>query len=99
MSSLAEALASWAIELDPTADDLPLARRALLDTIAVAYAARQHPVRPRLAALGEAGGWPALAHGLDFDDLHPRSTAHISAVRVPAALARGGDRPASPARA
>lgn len=43
-----------------------------------------------LEPLSEAGRWAALAHVLDFDDLHLPSTAHISAVCVPVALACGG---------
>ncbi len=43
-----------------------------------------------LEPLSEAGRWAALAHVLDFDDLHLPSTAHISAVCVPVALAQGG---------
>ena len=34
--------------------------------------------------------WAVAAHALDYDDLHMESTAHISAVCVPAALGAGG---------
>jgi 2-methylcitrate dehydratase PrpD len=86
----ASALARWATELVPTDQDLALAHRALLDTAAVAFAARGDPLAPVLGRLTEAGRWAALAHVLDFDDLHMPSTSHISAVCVPVALATGG---------
>jgi 2-methylcitrate dehydratase PrpD len=91
-SSVAHALARWAIELDPSEEDLALARRSLLDTVAVMVAARSH----RLAGLfgrldSEAGRWAALAHVLDYDDLHMPSTAHVSAICVPVALSCGSD--------
>jgi len=35
--------------------------------------------------------WAAAAHALDYDDLHLESTAHLSAVCLPAALTAGGD--------
>jgi 2-methylcitrate dehydratase PrpD len=54
------------------------------------YAARDDPVRDVLGPLSEAGRWAALAHVLDYDDLHLESTAHLSAVCVPAALAADG---------
>lgn len=87
----AEALAAWAVALQPSADDLALARRALRDTVAVALAARDDPLRPMAARLPDAANWSAMSHVLDFDDLHMASTAHISAVCVPATLACGGD--------
>ena len=40
--------------------------------------------------LPEGARWAVAGHVLDFDDLHMESTAHISAVCVPAALATGG---------
>jgi 2-methylcitrate dehydratase PrpD len=87
----AQQLAAWACELKPGVDDLDLARRSLLDTVAVAYAARQDPITRVLGPLTEPGRWAALAHVLDYDDLHLPSTAHLSAVCVPAALGAGGD--------
>ncbi len=87
----ATALANWATQLQPSEEDLALARRSLLDTLAVAYAARDHPLRALFDQLGAAGRWAALAHVLDFDDLHMPSTTHISAICVPVALAAGGD--------
>ena len=90
-TSVAQELAAWATSLRPSEDDLELAARSLRDTIAVALAAREHPLQDALGPLGEAGRWSALAHVLDFDDLHLASTTHISAVCVPAALAAGGD--------
>ena len=91
MTSVAERLAEWAVALDPSPGDVALAERALLDTVAVATAAREHPIRDLLGDLPEAAAWSALAHVLDFDDLHMESTAHVSAVCVPATLAARGD--------
>ena len=90
MGSLAVALAEWAHGLTPCPADLDLAGRSLLDTVAVALAARDHPVTRLAAQLPEGARWAAAAHVLDFDDLHMESTTHISAVCVPTALATGG---------
>jgi 2-methylcitrate dehydratase PrpD len=83
-------LAQWAAELRPAPADLALARRSLQDTVAVAVAARSHRVTRLAASLPEGAHWAVAAHVLDFDDLHLPSTAHISAVCVPVALAAGG---------
>jgi 2-methylcitrate dehydratase PrpD len=92
-TSIAEDLGRWAARLDPSAEDLALARRSLLDTVAATLAARDHPLRPVVAGLPDSARWSALGHVLDFDDLHLESTAHISVVCVPTALAcRGGAR-------
>jgi 2-methylcitrate dehydratase PrpD len=91
VSGIATVLAEWAVNLEPTDVDLALADRALKDTVAVACAAREHPLRGLFAQLPEAGRQAAFAHVLDFDDLHLPSTTHISAVCVPAALASEGD--------
>jgi len=90
MTSTAAALGQWAHDLTPTDDDLALAGRSLLDTVAVTLAARDHPVTKIAATLSEPGRWAAAGHVLDFDDLHMPSTTHISAVCVPTALASGG---------
>jgi len=90
MTSTARVLAQWAHDLEPTAADLALADRSLLDTVAVTLAARDHPVTKIAASLTEAGRWATAGHVLDFDDLHMPSTTHVSAVCVPAALAAGG---------
>ncbi|WP_336660818.1 MmgE/PrpD family protein [Leucobacter sp. USHLN153] len=87
----AEALAEWAHTLRPSDADLALAQRSLIDTLAVALAARQHPLVTVSRQLGEAGHWAATGHVLDFDDLHMESTAHISVVIVPTVLATDGD--------
>jgi len=87
---LADALARWATELGPSEDDLALARRSLLDTVGVMFAARADPLAAVFAQLPEAGRWAALAHVLDYDDLHLPSTTHVSAVCVPVALSCGG---------
>ncbi len=91
MTSAASTLASWATSLDPSDEDLALADRSLKDTLAVMYAARQHPLRQLFEQLADPGRLAALAHVLDFDDLHMASTTHISAICVPVALASGGD--------
>src|SRR6266536_1158070 len=88
---LAEALAAWAVRLGPTAEDLDLAERALLDTMAVTLAARDHPLAQVAGGLQDAARWASIGHVLDFDDLHLPSTAHVSVVCVPAVLASGGD--------
>ena len=90
MTSTAFSLGQWAHDLEPTADDLGLADRSLMDTVAVTLAARQHPVTKTTASLSEPGRWAAIGHVLDFDDLHMPSTTHVSAVCVPTALATGG---------
>jgi 2-methylcitrate dehydratase PrpD len=90
-SSVATALARWALDLTPTEEDLALADRALLDTVAVGVAAREHRILRVGAGMGQAARWAAACHVIDFDDLHMPSTAHISTVCVPVALATGGD--------
>jgi 2-methylcitrate dehydratase PrpD len=91
VGSVAADLAGWAADLEPTAADLELATRALLDTVVVAVAARDEAVLRTGSALSEAGRWAVAGHVLDFDDLHMESTTHISVVCVPAVLATGGD--------
>ncbi len=91
MTSTASALAQWARELEPATADLALADRSLLDTVAVALAARRHPVTQLATILGEGAHWATAAHVLDYDDLHMPSTTHVSAVCVPTVLAAGGD--------
>jgi 2-methylcitrate dehydratase PrpD len=87
----AEQLARWATSFEPSEEDLALAQRSLLDTVAVMSAGRGHPLCRVFGRLSEAGRLAALAHVLDYDDLHLPSTTHISAVCVPVALACGGD--------
>ena len=90
MTSVATRLATWAAGIAPAPADVALADRALRDTTAVALAARDHRVN-RLAAgsgaLSEGARWAVAGHVLDFDDLHLPSTAHVSVVCVPTALA------------
>jgi 2-methylcitrate dehydratase PrpD len=86
----ADRLAAWAIAFEPSPEDRALARRSLLDTVAVAVAGRDQPVTRIAAGEDEATHWATAAHALDYDDLHLESTAHISVVCVPAALATGG---------
>ena len=89
--TVARALAQWAHAYRATPDDLALAERAVADTVAVALAARAHPLRSLAAPLPDAARWAAMAHVLDFDDLHTATTTHVSVVTVPAVLAAGGD--------
>ncbi|HEY7146306.1 MAG TPA: MmgE/PrpD family protein [Streptosporangiaceae bacterium] len=90
MTSVAVTLAEWAAGLDPDPDDLDLAHRSLLDTVAVTLAARDHRVTRLAATLPEGARWAVAGHVLDFDDLHMPSTTHVSVVCVPTALATGG---------
>ncbi len=90
MTPAAIALAQWAADLEPEPGDLELADRSLLDTVAVALAARHHRVTRLAVCLPEGARWAIAGHVLDFDDLHMPSTTHVSAVCVPTALATGG---------
>lgn len=87
---IAEQLADWVLAHASTHDDEELASRSLMDTVAVALAARTNPIIGPAAVLEDAGRWATLAHVIDFDDLHIPSTTHISTVCVPAVLATGG---------
>ncbi len=89
----AHRLAAWAVALAPEPDDLRLATTMLRDTVAVAVAGvDDDTITPAIAAeLAESALLGALAHLLDYDDLHVPSTTHVSAVCVPAALVSGGD--------
>jgi 2-methylcitrate dehydratase PrpD len=87
MTPVAVTLARWAADLQPSQDDLELAHRSLLDTMAVALAARDHRVTRLAWELPEGARWAVAGHVLDFDDLHMPSTTHVSVVCVPAALA------------
>jgi 2-methylcitrate dehydratase PrpD len=87
---LALELGHWAATRTSSSGDGELADAALIDTVCVALAAREQPVAEMAAVLGSPGQWAAMAHALDYDDLHLPSTSHISAVCVPAALAHGG---------
>ena len=91
MTGAAAELAAWAAALEPTEEDLRLAQRSIVDTVAVALAATRDPIGELAPQLGQAGRWATIAHVLDFDDLHIESTTHVSAVCVPVALAAGGD--------
>ena len=88
--SVTVGLAEWAVGLEPSAEDLALADRALLDTVAVGLAARDEPILGIAATLPEEARWAAACHIIDFDDLHLPSTTHISTVCVPVALSLGG---------
>jgi len=87
---LAERLANWALSYQTDPLDELLADRSLRDTLSVAAAARGHREVPLTAPLGPAGRLAALAHLIDYDDLHVPTTTHVSAVCVAAALATGG---------
>lgn len=90
MIPLASRLATWAADLEPTSQDRELSQRSLLDTVAVAVAARNEPIVRIASGMSEAGRWAVAGHILDFDDLHMESTAHVSVVCVPAVLATDG---------
>src|SRR5665213_1886621 len=90
MESTATTLAQWAHDYVPTDDDLSLAERSLLDTMAVTLAGRDDDLAAAVGGLPDAARWAAIGHVLDFDDLHMESTTHVSAVCVPATLAAGG---------
>jgi 2-methylcitrate dehydratase PrpD len=91
MASVADRVAGWAAGTVPTSAELEVADEALLDTLSVVVAAARAGLHLGTSALGPAGAASALAHVLDFDDLHLPSTSHISAVCLPVALASGGD--------
>ncbi len=88
--SVTVGLARWAVDIQPTAEDLALADRALLDTVAVGLAARNEPILQIAAVLPEEAQWAVACHIIDFDDLHLPSTTHISTVCVPVSLSLGG---------
>jgi 2-methylcitrate dehydratase PrpD len=88
---VAAELAGWAAALRPTEEDLATAGRSLLDTVAVAVAAREDRLNAIAAGLGPGGRMAVAAHLRDYDDLHLPSTSHVSAVCVPATVATGGD--------
>ena len=88
--SVTVGLARWAVDIQPTAEDLALADRALLDTVAVGLAARKEPILRIAAVLPEEAQWAVACHIIDFDDLHLPSTTHISTVCVPVSLSLGG---------
>ena len=69
MTSVTISLARWAAELTPDPDDVALADRSLLDTMAVALAARNHRVTQLATGLPEHALWAVAGHVLDFDDL------------------------------
>ena len=87
--SVTVGLARWAVDIQPTAEDLALADRALLDTVAVGLAARNEPILQIAAVLPEEAQWAVACHIIDFDDLHLPSTTHISTVCVPVSLSLG----------
>src|ERR1700749_205456 len=90
MTSVAVTLAEWAAGLGPDPDDLDLAHRSLLDTAAVALAARDHRATRLATPLPAGAGWAAAGHVLHFDALHLPSTTHVSVVCLPTALATDG---------
>lgn len=92
MPGTAEALAEWADAHTPTADELALAERSLVDTLAVTFAARDHEIADLTRGLlPEEARWGAVGHVLDFDDVQVEASSHVSVVIVPAVLAVGGD--------
>src|SRR5438094_9162682 len=90
MRPLAETLAEWPTDFEPSSEEAALAARALTDSVAVAIAGAQEPATRVAAGEDTAIHWATAIHALDYDDLHMESTTHISAVCVPAALAVNG---------
>jgi len=88
--SITIGLAHWSVDFEPSPQDLTLADRALLDTVAVGLAARDEPILDIATILPEESRWAVACHIIDFDDLHMPSTTHISTVCVPVALALEG---------
>ena len=56
-TSITNGLADWAVRMKPSAEDLALADRALLDTVAVGLAAREEPILSIAAGLPEEAQW------------------------------------------
>jgi 2-methylcitrate dehydratase PrpD len=83
-------LAEWATSHRGTSEEMALADRSLIDTLAVIAAALDHPDAPLARQLGVGGRIAMLAHLIDYDDLHVPTTTHVSAVCTAAALASGG---------
>jgi 2-methylcitrate dehydratase PrpD len=83
-------LADWACGVRPGPADQELARRALVDTVAVTLAGADEPVAGWTAGADAALRWAAVGHVLDFDDVHLPSTSHVSVVCTAATLASGG---------
>jgi len=83
-------LAGWATSHRATSEEMALADRSLIDTLAVTAAGLEHPDAPLARQLGVGGRIAMLAHLIDYDDLHVPTTTHVSAVCVAAALASGG---------
>ncbi|TQM14238.1 MmgE/PrpD family protein [Pseudonocardia kunmingensis] len=90
MSARIAELADWACDVRPGDADLELARRSLVDTVAVTLAAVDDPVAGFTAGSDAALRWAAVGHVLDFDDVHLPSTSHVSVVCTAATLACGG---------
>jgi 2-methylcitrate dehydratase PrpD len=88
--SITIGIAQWSVDFVPSAEDLALADRALLDTVAVGLAASDEPILDIAAVLPEEAQWAVACHVIDFDDLHLPSTTHISTVCVPVVLALEG---------
>jgi len=83
-------IADWAFQLRPDNCDLDVARKALVDTVAVTLAASDEPVVRMTRGLPEPLRWAAIGHALDFDDVHLPSSSHVSVVCVNATLSVGG---------
>lgn len=83
-------LAGWATTYRPDAADAELARRSLVDTVAVTLAAQRDPIVATSAGEAAALRWATIGHVLDFDDVHLPSTSHVSVVCASATLATGG---------
>ena len=71
MTSVAVTLARWVADLQPSPGDLELAHRSLLDTVAVALAAREHRVTRLAAGLPEGARWAVAAERKPLERVAP----------------------------
>jgi 2-methylcitrate dehydratase PrpD len=83
-------LAAWVHGYQVQPSDVAPANIALRDTLAVTLAAQDDGIAALAGALSKPSLCAALAHVIDYDDLHVPSTTHISAVCVPATVFSGG---------
>src|SRR3977135_2020765 len=91
MTSVAVTLAEWAAGLEPDREDLELAHRSLLDTVAVTLAAREHRVTRLAGALPDGARWAVAGHVPDRDrpPAPPPEAAGWVRVRTPRAAGGG----------
>src|ERR1700751_872731 len=76
MTSVAVTLAEWAAGLEPDREDLELAHRSLLDTVAVTLAAREHRVTRLAAPLTTGACWGVGGDGARARLRRPAHAVH-----------------------